>query len=227
MNDFNTKPDSSAEKLIAGLFDRLERETDQPIVRARLERQLGIAPGRSRVGTAVKVLAFITGLLLLGSWASHAQVGGWDDGQMITVEAPDGFTPAAYPYWAGLFANHAKELQEHGAQSLVLDYKLGQDGTYFLQLGIIGVNYTEANSWLRDVMSATPELMDRQYSITQPLVPYNVSVREMIAFSFMGDTLAEERKVVAAWRAVGEQPQHIFLIAKTKDYARRVSMLNY
>lgn len=227
MSDFDTKPDGTAEKLIAGLFERLERETDEPIVRARLERQITNTPHRSRVGTAVKVLAFITGLLLLGGWASQASVTGWDDGQMITIQAPDGFTPTSYPYWAGVFANHAKSLQEHGAQSLVLDYKLGQDGKYFLQVGIIGVNYSEANAWLREVMATTPELMDRQYSITQPLVPYNVSVREMIAFSFMGDTLAEERKVIAAWRAVGEQPQHIFLIAKTKDYARRVSMLNY
>ena len=227
MSNFDTKPDGTAEKLIAGLFDRLEHQTDQPIVRARLEHQLDHATRRSRVGTTIKILAFVTGLILLGSWASQAPVAGWDDGQMITVQAPDGFTPASYPYWAGLFANHADALEEHGGQSLVLDYKTGQDGTYFLQLGIIGVNYSEANTWLRDVMRATPELADRPYSITQPLVPYNVSVRAMIAFSLLGDTSAEERKVVSAWRAVGEQPQHIFLIAKTKDYARRVSMLNY
>jgi len=76
-------------------------------------------------------------------------------------------------------------------------------------------------------MAATPALSDRPYTITQPLLPYNVSVREMIAFTLFGDSSAEERKVVSAWRAAGERPQHIILIAKTSDYAKRVSMLRY
>jgi len=226
MTDFNTKPDCAAEHLIGGLFSRLEGECNPRATRLRLERRLD-KPRQRRVGTAVKILAFVTGLLLLGGWASQAPVAGWDDGQLITIEAPDGFTPAAYPYWAALFANHAQALEEHGGQSLVLDYRLGQSDDYYLQLGIIGVNYSEANAWLRDVMAETPALSDRPYTITQPLVPYNVSVREMVAFALLGDSSAEERKVVSAWRAVGERPQHIFLIAKTSDYAKRVSMLEY
>jgi hypothetical protein len=226
MTDFNAKPDGAAENLIGGLFSRLEGECNPRAARLRLERRLD-KPRRRRIGTAVKILAFVTGLLLLGGWASQAPVAGWDDGQLITIEAPDGFTPASYPYWAALFANHAQALEEHGGQSLVLDYRLGRNDDYYLQLGIIGVNYSEANAWLRDVMAETPALSNRPYTITQPLVPYNVSVREMIAFALLGDSSAEERKVVSAWRAAGERPQHIFLIAKTSDYARRVSMLEY
>jgi hypothetical protein len=226
MTDFNAKPDSAAENLIGGLFTRLAGECNPRAARLRLERRLA-QPPRRRIGTTVKILAFATGLLLLGGWASQAPVRGWDDGQLITIEAPDGFTPASYPYWAGLFANHAQALEEHGAQSLVLDYRRGRNDDYYLQLGIIGVNYSQANAWLRNVMSQTPALSTRPYTITQPLVPYNVSVREMIAFALLGDSSAEERKVVAAWRAAGERPQHIYLIAKTSDYARRVSMLEY
>lgn len=227
MTKYNAKPDSAAERLIEGLFNRLEGECNEPAVRLRLERQLAGGKRRSRISTAVKLLAFATGLLLLGGWASQASVAGWDDGQLITIQAPDGFTPASYPYWAGLFANGAQALEQHGGQSLVVDYRLDQEGEYYLQLGIIGVNYSAANSWLRDVMAETPALRDRAYSITQPLVPYNVSVREMIAFALFGDSSAEERKVISAWRAAGERPQHIFLIAKTSDYAKRVSMLEY
>lgn len=227
MTEFNNKPDSTAERLIGGLFDRLAGECDAPIVRLRLERQLRGGRRRDRLSLAVKLLAFTTGLLLLGGWASQAPVAGWDDGQLITIQAPDGFTPESYPYWAGLFANHALALEQHGGQSLVVDYRLGRDDTYYLQLGIIGVNYSAANSWLREVMAVTPALSDRPYTITQPLVPYNVSVREMVAFTLFGDSSAEERKVVSAWRAAGERPQHIFLIAKTSDYAKRVSMLEY
>jgi len=227
MTEFNSKPDSTAERLIGGLFGRLEGECNLPVVRLRLERQLDGGRRRGGFSLAVKLLAFTTGLLLLSGWASQAQVAGWDDGQLITIQAPDGFTPASYPYWAGLFANHAQALEQHGGQSLVVDYRLGHDDLYYLQLGIIGVNYSEANSWLRDLMAETPALSDRPYTITQPLVPYNVSVQEMIAFALFGDSSAEERKVVSAWRAAGERPQHIFLIAKTSDYAKRVSMLEY
>jgi len=127
MTEFNAKPDTAAERLIAGLFQRLEGECNEPAVRLRLERQMAGGGRRGRIGTAVKLLAFATGLLLLGGWASQAPVSGWDDGQLITVQAPDGFTPASYPYWAGLFANHARELEQHGGQSLVVDYRLGRD----------------------------------------------------------------------------------------------------
>jgi len=226
MTDFNAKPDTAAEALISGLFSRLEGECNPRAARLRLERRLH-KPPRRRIGTAVKILAFATGLLLLGGWASQAPVSGWDDGQLITIEAPDGFTPASYPYWAGLFANHAQALEQYGAQSLVLDYRRGHNDEYYLQLGIIGINYSQANSWLRNVMAARPVLSDRPYTITQPLVPYNVSVREMIAFALLGDSAAEERKVISAWRAAGERPQHIYLIAKTSDYAKRVNLLEY
>jgi len=226
MTEYNPKPDNQAEKLIGQLFGRLEAEADPTIARLRLERKLD-APRQPQVRTALKVLAFVTALLALGGWATTAPVAGWDDGQLITIEAPDSFVPAAYPYYAGLFANHAAELETVGAQSLIVDYKQGENGTYYFQLGIIGVNFSEANVWLREVMADTPELETRPYAITQPLLPYRVSVQEMVAFSLFGRTAAEERKVLAAWRTVGEYPQHIYLITETNDYAHRVSMLDY
>lgn len=234
MSDFNTKPENNAERLIRGVFDRLAGEADPVIARLQLENTLSRRPRRRRVRTAIKVLAFITGLLVLGGWASGAPVIGWDDGQLITIEAPDSFIPASYPHWVGVFANHAEALEEHGGQSLIVDYRQGTDETYFLQLGIIGVSYSEANDWLRDVMRAVPELKGTPYTITQPLLPFRVSVREMVAFSLLGQTEAEERKVVEAWRAAEAQRQRvrmgrhaqIALIARTND-CRRVSMVGF
>ncbi|GEM_PF-2526550 len=234
MSEFNTRPDNNAEQLIQSVFDRLTGQADPVIARLRLERSLERRPRRRRVSTAIKVLAFITGLLALGGWASGAPVIGWDDGQLITIQAPDSFVPAAYPHWVGVFANHAEALADHGGHSLIVDYRQGSDDSYFLQLGIIGVSYTEANDWLRDVMQRVPELNGTPYTITQPLLPFRVSVREMLAYSVLGRTEAEERKVVAAWRAAESQAQQvamgrhaqIALIARSND-CRRVSMVGF
>jgi hypothetical protein len=225
MSEFNEKPDGVAEELISGVVRELAGRADPQIARLRLERRLKQAPRRSRMNTMIKVLAFFTGLILLGGWASQQSFAPWDDGQLITLKAPAEFVPAEYPRWTAVFANHAEELYNMGGHSLVVDYKELEDGGYYFQLGIIGISYSEANGWLRGVMADVPALSGTPYSITQPLLPYQLSVREMIAFDLFGDNLGEERKVVAAWRAAGERPSHIYLIAKSKDYPRRVSML--
>jgi hypothetical protein len=225
MSEFDIKPDGVAERLIAGVVRELSQRADPQIARLRLERRLKNAPRRSHVSTAVKVLAFFTGLILLGGWASQQSFAPWDDGQLITLKAPAEFVPAEYPRWTAVFANHTEKLYNMGGHSLVVDYKQLDDGDYYFQLGIIGISYSEANDWLRGVMADVPALSGTPYSVTQPLLPYQLSVREMIAFDLFGDNLGEERKVVAAWRAAGEWPSHIYLIAKSKDYPRRVSML--
>lgn len=227
MTEFNTKPVDTAEKLIGSVFGSLEREADPTIARLHFEHQLKRRQPRRGTRTAIKVMAFLTGLILLAGWAGSQHVTPWDDGQLITFKAPADFEPSDYPHWMAIFANNSAELSDLGGHSLVVDYSRDASGCYYFQLGIIGISYTEANSWTRSVLSSVPDLEETQYAITQPLLPYRVSVREMVAFSLLGDSDSEERKVMEAWRAAGEQPRMIFLVANTKDYAGDVSSLIY
>jgi len=228
MTEFNTNPANQAEKLISDVFGALEHEADPTIARLRFENKLALRPKpRRRMNTTIKVLAFLTGLLLLASWAGSRNFSPWDDGQLITFRAPVDFVPSEYPHWMAIFANHSAELSDVGGHSLVVDYSQGRDGRYYFQLGIIGINYTEASSWVRKMLNDVPELNDESFTVTQPLLPYRVSVNEMIAFNLFGDTYSEEQKVMQAWRAAGEQPRVIFLVAKTKDYQGKVSELIY
>lgn len=227
MTDFNSRPDSAAERLIGDVFGALEHEADPTVGRLHLENQLRQRPHRHRIGAGVKVLAFLTALLVFAGWAGNQSVTPWDDGQLITFKAPVDFVPSDYPHWMAIFANHSAELSDMGGHSLVVDYSQDESGRYYFQLGIIGINYTEANSWVRDVISGVPELENTRYAITQPLLPYRVSVSEMIAINLFGDSYAKERRVMEAWRAAGEQPRVIFLVAKTKDHQGDVSSLIY
>ncbi len=227
MTEYNGRPDNPAEKLISDVFGSLEREADPVIARLHLENRLrhGAQPRHRGISTTIKVLAFLTALLVLVSWAGTRDFSPWDDGQLITFRAPADFQPSDYPHWMAIFANHSAELSEVGGHSLVVDYSQGDNGRYYFQLGVIGINYTEATSWVRDLLTDIPEIQDETFTVTQPLLPYRVSVNEMIAFNLFGDTYSEEQKVMDAWRAAGEQPRVIFLVAKTKDYQGKVSEL--
>lgn len=227
MTDYNGKPDSAAERLIGDVFATLEREADPTIARLHLEKRLANRVKPPRVRTGFTVLAFLAALLVFAGWAGNQSITPWDDGQLITFKAPVDFAPSDYPHWMAIFANHSAALAESGGHSLVVDYSRDAAGRFYFQLGIIGLSYTEANSWIRDVFAGVPELEDAQYAITQPILPYRVSVREMIAINLFGDAYAKERRVMDAWRAAGEQPRVIFLVAKTKDHQGDVSSLIY
>lgn len=233
MQDTKHTAQSCAERLIGEVFAGREREADPQIARLHLEHRLNSARQRRGavrqqrlVRTSLKVTAFLLGLLILGGWASNLELPAWDDGQRITLRLPADFVPAAYPHWVAIFANHATELAGSGGHSLVVDYKSNADGSYSLELGLLGVDYSHANEWLRGVMEEVAELEGTPYAITQPLVPYRVSVREMLAFRLLGHSEAVERNVVRAWLATGDKPRHIYLIAQPKDYAKRISMLD-
>lgn len=230
MTKYDSAPDSLAEKLISTVFAGREREADPVIARLRLERALAMQPvRRPLVRNTIKVAAFLLGLVLLGSWASGLSVQAWDDGQQITLQLPAEFTPGAYPFWVAIFANNARSLSEQGGHSLVVDYFQGRDSSYYLQLGLLGIDYSKANEWLRQVMTAVPELHGIPYAITQPLVPYRVTIGDMLAYR-LGDGNDEERSVVQAWAAAGQYPtstSFIYLIARPKDYQKRVSVLDY
>ena len=148
------------------------------------------------------------------------------DAQQITIAMPDSFSPGSYPHWVAVFANHSDSLQQAGGHSLVVDYVKDADGRYYLKLGIIGIGYTEANEWIRAVMAKVPEIDGTPYALTQPLVPYRVTVRDMIAYG-LGSTEAVERNVALAWLESGSRPKHIYLISRPKEYAERVSNVLY
>jgi len=233
MTTFDRNPSSSAERLVTEVFAGRAAEADVPMARLHLETRFRTAREQRRgqqqqrlVRTSIKVAAFVTALFVLGGWASGLELPSWDDGQRITLQLPADFVPAAYPHWVAIFANHAAELGKSGGHSLVVDYKIGSDNSYYLELGLLGVDYSRANEWVRSVMSDVPELSGTPYAITQPLVPYRVSVREMVAFRLFGHSESVERNVVRAWLATGDRPRHIYLIAQPKDYAKRVSALD-
>ncbi|MCH7472696.1 hypothetical protein IIA79_07075 [bacterium] len=188
------------------------------------------SPRQPRVRNLITVLAFITGLMLLGGWASGLSLQALEDGQQITVELPESFVPASYPFWVARISKYSAELKDKGGHSLIIDYAQDESGRYYLELGILGIDYSEANDWVRHVMKQVPELSGRPYAITQPLVPYWVSVREMVAFK-LGDTEVIERNVVRAWMASRERPSSsgiIYIIARPSDSPpRRVSMVNH
>lgn len=223
-----SQPESRAEELVWQVFRSREQEADVPIARLRLERQLASAPARQtrpRVRPLIKAAAFMVALLIIGGWATTLPVAGWDDGQQITVLMPDSFVPASYPYWVAVFSSRSEELGDTGAHSIVVDYKVGEQGEYYLQIGILGTNYSEANEWLRQVMGDIPELAGRPYTITQPLVPYRATVRDMLAHSLLGNTEQLEENVVRAWLSNGTEPQHVYVVSRTVDYAKRVAPL--
>lgn len=229
MTEYNRNPQSPAEKLIAGVFAAREQAADPVIVRLRLERQLAAEPRpRPAMRVGLKLAAFLTALVLLGGWASNLPVPAWDNGQQIMLALPQTFTPANYPHWVALFGKQASALGRAGGHSLVIDYKRSADGRYYLVLSLLGVDYAQANEWIRSVMARTPELQT-PYSISQPILPYSMTVREMLSYK-LGSRSVVERNVLRAWHYAGERPTKngfICIIAQPSDYARRVSMVDY
>ena len=240
----NGRPQNGAEKLVWDVFAGREEEARAQFSRLRLGNMLSAEPKqrRPRSSMLVKLAAFTCALFMLGSWAGNLSVPGYDDGQQITIELPADWVPDQYPFWAAVFSNHAEKLLDHGGHSLVVDYSQNGEGRYFIQLGLIGVDYQQANEWIRAVMDAEPEVGALQYSIDQPPVRYRVRVAEMIAFK-LGSIETIERNVVLAWLSAqhpaprkasaqppsegGMQVRHVYLIAQPQDYAKRVSMLDF
>jgi len=230
MREIDRAPQSAGEKLVQDTFAVLEREADPVIARLRFEHQLaGPPPHRPRVRIWLKLAAYLTALVLLGGWATSMPLPAWDDGEQITLALPAGFAPSEYPHWVAVFANHADELRPVGGHGLVVDYKEGRDGTFYLELGLVGVGYAQANEWVRRTLSVIPELRGTPYAINQPVLPYRTTVGRMIAFH-LGGREAVERYVLRSWKAAGENPSKngfVYVIARPSDYARRVSMINY
>lgn len=226
MTEFDARPHNAAEKLISDVFASRAAEADSQIARLRLENRLRRREVRPRVRNWLKAAAVVTALVVLGGWASGLPLPSYGDAQQITIAMPDSFSPGSYPRWVAIFANQSASLQAAGGHSLVVDYVQDEDGQYYLKLGIIGIGYTEANEWIRDVMSKVPEIDGEPYALTQPLVPYTITVREMIAYS-LGSTEAVERNVARAWLESGSSPKHIYLITRPKEYAERVSNVLY
>jgi hypothetical protein len=236
----NYRPANEMEGLIHSVFAQLEHEADPQIAQLHYENQLrrfveketgvrrfGSQRPKSHMRTSFKLVAFLAALLLLGSWAGNIEIPGWDDGQQITLEMPSGFNATDYNHWVALFANRSRTLADKGGHSLIVDYVPAQSGGYMLQLSVLGVNYTTANEWIRDVMDSTPELRGLNYAITQPQVSYAVTVKEMLAYD-LGRTDSVERRVLHAWTILNDQPTYngmIYLIASQEQFPRRTSML--
>lgn len=230
MNEARHNPHSTAEKLIKDTFSVLEQRADPVIARLHFEHRLKEQfPRRPRVRVWLKLAAYLTALVLLGGWATNMPLPAWDDGEQITFALPDSFTPSDYPHWVAVFANHADELRPAGGHGLVVDYKEGRDGAYYLELGLVGVGYAQANDWIRRTLSRIPELRGTPYAINQPVLPYRTTVGRMIAYK-LGGRDAVERYVLEAWKDAGENPSKngfVYVIARPSDYARRVSMIDY
>jgi len=229
MSEYNTNPQSDAERLICEMFAQREAAADPQIARLHFENRLGSLK-RTRVRAGLKIAAFFSALLLLGGWATNLQLPAWDDGQQITIKLPDSFSPSQYPHWVAVVVNHSGELGAYGGHSLVVDYREGKDGKFYLVLGLIGVDYARANEWIRGVMARVPDLRGTPYGITQPMLPYRITVGDMLAFR-LGSNEAVERNVLRAWKAIGETPSDrrgfLYLIARPTDYAKRVSLVDY
>ncbi|MCB1221796.1 MAG: hypothetical protein H7A35_07960 [Planctomycetales bacterium] len=233
-NEFNKNPQSEAEKLIFGVFERLEKEVDPQISRLHLENMLKQEPrrrpqGSMRLGFRLAVL--VMALAAVGAWSSTLTLAPYDDAQQINIQLPADFQPVNYPHVLGIISKYTPELAEHGGHSLVVDYYENEYGRYTMQLGIIGVDYSEANSWFRSVMEREEWMQDCYYSYDQPLIPYRVKVRDMIAYR-MGDKSAIERNVVRAWQETqwldkgAVNPSDITLIGREKDYMKKASMVS-
>lgn len=249
MPDFNPRPQGAAEELIHEVFKGRVAGADPQIARLRLARKLNEsarsgAALRPSLRFALHLMAGLFALLVFGGWASSLTLKPWDDAQQVTLALPEGWDPAEYPHVTGLMRKYSEPLYRMGAHSLIVDYKRGRDGAYYLQLGILGVNYQQANDWTRIVLGSEPELATHGYSITQPLVPYAVTVGDMLAFRLTGDNTAVEANVVAAWQSkvdsgvasqAGSPRSHgrtadtarVYLITRDTDYARRISMIDY
>jgi hypothetical protein len=229
MTEPNFRPCNGAEALVRDVFEQLERDADPQIARLHLANRLrrGTEPRpRHVVRPVLRLTAFLAGLMLLGSWAGNLEFSGLGDGQQVTLHAPRDFNPCNYPHWVAVFASHSDELAQQGGHSLIVDYSRAEDGSYMFQLSLLGVDYSVANEWIRDVIGDTPELTGATYAVTQPLVSYGVSVKEMLAYK-LGLGSAVERRVVEAWEVSGNAPSGngmLYLIAQPKDYAQRVSM---
>ena len=226
MSNFEKNDRSRAELLIDSVFRGREAEADTTIARLRLGHRLDSVRPAPRLRNSIKVMAVLTGLLLLGSWASGLPVHSMDDAQQITLMLPGEWSIDQYNYYTALFANRSNELKELGGHSLVVDALSDAQGKYYLQLGILGINYTEANEWIRQVMIREPELVGSAYSITQPMVPYSLTVRDMLAFK-LGSTIPIESNVVRAWYSVDKHPSHIYLISRADGNFRTTQRLLY
>jgi hypothetical protein len=230
MDEYSRKPESPAEKIIGDVFNGLAQAhgADLPVARQRLSNRLREATRPRRVsqtslGRGYQYALIMVLLALLASWAGNIQIPGWDDGQQITILLPRDFQPDAYPHWVALFANSADDLADRGGHSLVVDYRPVDGGRYFLQLNLLGVDYSQANDWLRSSLSRIPELSGTPYSIQQPLVPFSVSVKDMLAYQ-LGDTDGVERSVLRAWTAEGQRLSehcYLFLVARPHEDPRQ------
>ena len=238
MNDYDARPQGPAEELIASVFNGRVADADPTIARLRLERQLRTAPARQKpvLRVTFAVALSVCALFIFGGWAADISLRPWDDAQQVTIALPASWTAASYPRLIGVMRKESDTLYAQGGNSLIVDYKKAHDGSYLLQLGILGVNYQTANDWTRSVLKDVPELHGQGYSITQPMVPYSISVGDMLAFRLAGHTTAVERNVVSAWQQrVEAGPDNgrasrnavVYLITRDKDYARRVSMVDY
>jgi hypothetical protein len=244
LNDYNGRPDGAAEELLAEVFAGRMADADPQIARLRLERKLKSASvaGYGAVGHHPRptlrygLLSMLaaTALVVFGGWATNISVKPWDDAQQVTLPLAAGWTPSDYPRLVGELGHYSDALHDAGVTSLIVDYKRDADG-YCLQLGLLGADYSTANEWVRTVLSEVPEVTGGGYSITQPMVPYAISVGDMLAFSLTGHSAAVQRNVVSAWQrrvtanGGGRTSNNamVFLITRDKDYARRVGMVEY
>ena len=237
MHEYDARPQGAAEELIAQVFKGRAADADAPMARLRLERQLrGKTAHRERpvLRAAFAVALSVCALFIFGGWAATCTLKPWDDAQQVTIALPATWAVSSYPRLIGQLRKESDLLYASGAHSLIVDYKRGQHGGYYLQLGILGVNYQAANDWTRATLKDVPELRGQGYSITQPIVPYSVTVGDMLAFRLAGHSTAVERNVVSAWQrrvetgsdgAGASRNAVVYLIARDQDYARRVSML--
>jgi hypothetical protein len=242
MNDFNPRPDGPAEELIAEVFAARVADADPNMARLRLERKLRMSasaaasdrPTRPSLRYGLVSMLAVVALVVFGGWATNITVKPWDDAQQVTMPLAPDWTPSDYPRLVGRLGHYSDELYQAGATSLIVDYKREGEG-YALQLGLLGVDYGTANDWTRHVLREVPELAGSGYSITQPIVPYAVTVGDMLAFSLTGHSAAVQRNVVSAWQrrvtanGGGRTSNNamVFLITRDKDYARRVGMVEY
>lgn len=244
--EFDPHPNGTAEELIKEVFAGRVADADPQMARLRLERRLRDSASqkspalRSGFRLALQFSLTILALLVFGGWASNLALKPWDDAQQITMELPSNWSPADYPRLVGVMCRHSDLLYERGGHSMVVDYRRDASGRYFLQLGLLGVDYQTANDWLRGVLRSQVELGDRGYAITQPLIPYAITVGDMLAFRLAGHTTALESNVVAAWQqrnggelatsSSGRLPSrnaYVYMITRDSDYARRTSMVEF
>src|SRR5690606_30075561 len=173
--DFNRNPQNEAERLIFGVCHSLAREVDPQIARQQMANMLKHKKepkrqGRMRIGFRLAALA--AALLAIGAWSSTLELAPYDDAQQINIQMPADFQPVNYPHVLGIISKYTPELAQYGGHSLVVDYYENEYGRYTMQLGIIGVDYSEANSWFRSVMEREEWMQDCYYSYDQPLIPY-------------------------------------------------------